>query len=132
MSFEWRYFVRNNGSFWRTPNIDGSLDSVTDEELAGMDGVLDRRREEKTPVPCSRCARKLLLHWNAPAPGVMLELCEGCDSGRPAASDLIRWIGDPARRSQDLPLLFEVWETETMESMGWVFVPAEDDPLGQN
>ncbi|WP_089106867.1 DUF6300 family protein [Streptomyces hyaluromycini] len=132
MSFEWRYFVRPDGSFWRTPNIDGHLDSVTDEEFAGMDGVVGGRREKEIPVPCSRCTRKLLLHWRAPAPGVLLELCEGCDSGRPAASDLIRWIGDPARRSTDLPLLFEMWETETMESMGWVFVPAEDDPHAQN
>ena len=62
----------------------------------------------------------------------MLELCEGCDSGRPAASSLIGWIGDPARRSIDLPLIFEMWVTETMESMGWVFVPAEDDPFGQD
>ncbi|WP_019061584.1 DUF6300 family protein [Streptomyces prunicolor] len=98
MSFEWRYFVRPDGTFWRTPNIDGHLDSVTDKELANLDGVVGGRRERQTPVPCSRCTRTLLLHWRAPAPGALLELCEGCDSGRPAASDPIRWIGNPARR----------------------------------
>ncbi|SNX88562.1 hypothetical protein SAMN06272735_9022 [Streptomyces sp. TLI_55] len=45
---------------------------------------------------------------------------------------LIRWKRDPARRAVDLPLLFAMWETETMEAMGFVFHPVGDDPLVQN
>ncbi|MET7694337.1 hypothetical protein ABZT06_41400 [Streptomyces sp. NPDC005483] len=34
MSFTWRYLVRPDGSFSRIGNLDGSLDDVSDEELA--------------------------------------------------------------------------------------------------
>jgi hypothetical protein len=90
-----------------------------------MVSVLNRRGEHDERVSCSRCGREVVLHWRAPAPGVMLELCEDCDGGRPAAAGLIRWKRDPARRVGDLPLLFEMWETETMEAMGWVYMGPE-------
>ncbi|KUN25923.1 hypothetical protein AQJ23_16160 [Streptomyces antibioticus] len=124
MSFEWRYVVRPDGSFWRTPNIDGSLDSMTDEELQRMGSVLDRHRDDEEPA-CSQCGREVVLHWRTPAPGAMLELCEDCDGHRPAAADLIRWKRDPARRAVDLPLLFAMWETE---AMGWVYMGPESAP----
>ncbi|MFJ6390139.1 hypothetical protein ACIQJT_21320 [Streptomyces sp. NPDC091972] len=74
MSFEWRYVVRPDGSFWRTRNVDGALDAVTDEQLQGMWPLVDQHREDKAPVACSRCGREVVLHWRAPAPEVMLEL----------------------------------------------------------
>ncbi|MET9518265.1 hypothetical protein [Streptomyces sp. NPDC002994] len=36
MSFTWRYVVRPDGSFRRVGNLDGSLDNVSDEELARL------------------------------------------------------------------------------------------------
>ncbi len=36
MSFTWRYVVRPDGSFCRLGNLDGSLDNVSDEELARL------------------------------------------------------------------------------------------------
>ncbi|MFC8247545.1 DUF6300 family protein [Streptomyces chartreusis] len=130
MFTEWRYVVRPDGSFWRTPNYDGYLDGVPDEELAGLGEVVSRHGEEDSP--CSRCGRILLLHWVMPQAGVLMELCGDCDSGRQAASDMIGWIRDPARRPQDLPLLFEVWQAETMEAMGFHFVPFAEDPPEQD
>lgn len=97
-----------------------------------MGSVLDGSREDKERVSCSRCGREVVLCWRAPAPGVMMELCEDCDGHRPAGADLIRWKRDPARRAVDPPLLFEMWETETMEGMGFVFHPAGDDPRAQD
>jgi hypothetical protein len=32
----------------------------------------------------------------------------------------------------DLPLLFAMWETETMETMRWVFHPSEGNPLDRD
>lgn len=36
MSFTWRYVLHDDGSFCRIGNIDGSLDKVSDEELAQL------------------------------------------------------------------------------------------------
>ncbi|WP_318218987.1 hypothetical protein [Streptomyces sp. SCL15-6] len=36
MSFTWRYVVYPDGSFCRVGNVDGSLDDVSDEELARL------------------------------------------------------------------------------------------------
>ncbi|MFR0367583.1 DUF6300 family protein [Streptomyces sp. MCC20] len=127
MTFAWRYYVRPDGSFCRLMNIDGSLDSMSDEDLARLPHVGTPEKTE--PTPCSRCAQDLLLYWNGPAmTGVWLELCPICDASRPAATALIAWIRDSDRRPADLPQLFDDWESETMQALGWSFVPAAGAP----
>ncbi|MFJ1958437.1 hypothetical protein ACIOGT_36220 [Streptomyces microflavus] len=72
MSFTWRYVVRPNGSLSRVGNLNGSLDNVSDEELAR----LERDEDEQPERPCSRCGTELLLHWHGPLmTGVWMELC---------------------------------------------------------
>ncbi|MFI9772461.1 DUF6300 family protein [Streptomyces sp. NPDC052415] len=62
---------------------------------------------------------------NGPAmTGGWLELCPVCDADRPAATALIGWIRDSDRCPADLPQLFDDWESETMQALGWSFVPA--------
>ncbi|GAB2768714.1 hypothetical protein [Streptomyces bullii] len=39
MSFTWRYVVRPDGSFIRFGNLNGSLDNVSDKELARRSGT---------------------------------------------------------------------------------------------
>ena len=119
MSFTWRYLVRPDGSFSRIGNLNGSLDDVSDEELARMRPA-DRDDEEQPARPCSRCGSDLLLHWHGPlGTGVWLELCAACDAHRPAARAFIRWHRDADRDPKALPQLFEDWETETMHAHGW-------------
>ncbi|MCX4657418.1 DUF6300 family protein [Streptomyces microflavus] len=82
MSFTWRYVVRPDGSFGRVGNLNGSLDNVSDEELARL-GQDDDEQPER---PCSRCGALLLLDWHGPLmTGVWMELCPACDADRPAA-----------------------------------------------
>ncbi|MFG2472237.1 DUF6300 family protein [Streptomyces canus] len=67
-------------------NLDGSLDCVSEEELARLHPS-DRDDEEQTERPCSRCGGDLLLHWHGPfMTGVWMELCPACDARCPAAS----------------------------------------------
>jgi hypothetical protein len=100
-------------------NLDGSLDCVSDEELARLHPS-DRDDEEQTERPCSRCGGDLLLHWHGPFMiGVWMEFCPACDAHCPAASAFIRWYRDADRDSKALPQLFEDWETETMHAHGW-------------
>ncbi|MGX1887386.1 DUF6300 family protein [Streptomyces sp. NPDC055287] len=122
MSLTWRYHLRPDGSFSRSANIDGALDSVTDEQFARMD--LGREGEEQPKRPCSRCLGDLLLHWHGPLiTGEWMELCPACDADRPAARAFIRWYLAPQRTAEKLPQLFEDWETETMQAKGWVRIP---------
>ncbi|WP_157876727.1 DUF6300 family protein [Streptomyces graminilatus] len=97
MSPAWRYVVRPDGSFCRMPNIDGCLDSMSDEQLEALASHALRPDQDKAPRPCSRCGDDLLLHWNGPiVTGVRwMELCADCDAERPAAGALIRWHRDP-------------------------------------
>ncbi|MEU0002164.1 DUF6300 family protein [Streptomyces microflavus] len=123
MSFTWRYVVRPNGSFSRVGNLNGSLDNVSDEELARL-GQGDDEQPER---PCSRCGTLLLLDWHGPLmTGVWMELCPACDAGRPAARAFIQWHRDTDRDPKALPQLFEDWETETMHAKGWVRAPQPD------
>ncbi|MCX5256729.1 hypothetical protein OOK27_21760 [Streptomyces canus] len=55
MSFTWRYLVRPDGDFCRIANLDGSLDCVSDEELARLRPA-DRDDEDQPERLCSRCA----------------------------------------------------------------------------
>ncbi|MGW6753015.1 DUF6300 family protein [Streptomyces sp. NPDC055817] len=88
MSFTWRYVVRPDGSFCRVANLDGSLDNVSDEELARHS--TDREENEQPARPCSRCGGDLLLHCHGPLmAGVWMESCPACDAHRPAARDQI-------------------------------------------
>ncbi|MET9459974.1 DUF6300 family protein [Streptomyces canus] len=113
MSFTWRYLVRPDGDFCRIANLDGSLDDVSDEELARL--YPSDREEDQPARPCSRCGGELLLHWNGPLmTRVWMELCAACDAHRPAARSFIRWYRDADRDPKALPQLFEDWETETM------------------
>ncbi|WP_143659728.1 DUF6300 family protein [Streptomyces pharetrae] len=115
----WRYVVRPDGSFFRTLNVGGDLDDVSDEELLRLSPAVPDR-DERPLRPCSRCGDDLLLRWNGPlGTGVWMELCPACDAERPAASALIRWHRDPDRDPKALPKLFEDWETETMHAQGW-------------
>ncbi|MGI5461092.1 DUF6300 family protein [Streptomyces sp. CA-249302] len=108
-------------------NIDGSLDSLGDEDLARCPTWAAARRRSRPP--CSRCAAELLLYWNGPATtGVWLELCPVCDANRPAGTALIAWIRDSDRRPADLPQLFDDWESKTMQALGWSVVPAAGTP----
>ncbi|MDX2576654.1 DUF6300 family protein [Streptomyces scabiei] len=123
MSFSWRYLVRPDGSFSRIGNLNGSLDGVSDEELARLSPA-DRDGEEQPARPCSRCGGDLLLHWHGPLmTGVWMELCPACDAHRPAARAFIRWYRDADRDPTALPQLFEDWETETMHAHGWARAP---------
>ncbi|WP_151485127.1 hypothetical protein [Streptomyces albicerus] len=58
MSFTWRYVVRPDGSFCRVSTIDGSLDNVSDEELA--------RLHPADPDEDKRQDRPLLPLWRRP------------------------------------------------------------------
>lgn len=128
MSFTWRYLVRPDGSFSRIGNLNGSLDDVSDEELARMHPA-DRDDEEQPARPCSRCGSDLLLHWHGPlGTGVWMELCAACDAHRPAARAFIRWHRDSDRDPKALPQLFEDWETETMHAHGWARAPQLEPP----
>ncbi|MFF5020256.1 hypothetical protein [Streptomyces sp. NPDC001165] len=60
MSFTWRYVVRADGSFCRVGNLDGSLDNVSDEELARLHPA-DPDEKEQSARTCSRCSGGLLL-----------------------------------------------------------------------
>lgn len=84
MALTWRYVVQPDGDFCRIANIDGSLDDISDEELARLwSGVAN---DEQPNRPCSRCGTTLLLQWNGPlVTGVWMELCATCDAHRPAA-----------------------------------------------
>jgi hypothetical protein len=127
MSFTWRYVVRPDGSFCRVGNLDGSLDNVSDEELARLHP--EPNEEEHREQPCSRCGTDLLLHWHGPlATGVWMELCPACDAHRPAARAFIQWYRDPDRDPRALPKLFEDWETETMHAHGWARAPQPEAP----
>ena len=132
MSPAWRYVVRPDASFCRMPNIDGCLDSMSDEQLEALASHALRPDKDKAPRPCSRCGEDLLLHWNGPiVTGVQwMELCADCDAERPAAGALIRWHHDPDRDPKALPQLFEDWESETMHAHGWSRVPQEAAPSG--
>jgi hypothetical protein len=122
VSLTWRYLVRPDGSFSRAANINGSLDAVTDDQLARLEP--DGGREDRPSPPCSRCSGDLLLHWHGPlTTGEWMELCPACDADRPAARAFIRWYRDPDRTSDKLPRLFADWETETMQAKGWVRIP---------
>lgn len=122
MSFTWRYVVRPDGSFCRISNINGSLDHVSDEELARLHPARDE--DEQPARPCSRCGTELLLHWHGPLmTGVLMELCPACDAHRPAARAFIQWHRDADRDPKALPGLFEDWETETMHAHGWARAP---------
>jgi len=61
MSFTWRYVVRPDGSFCRVSNLDGSLDNVSDEELAQLHPEWD---EDEQPGP-------------GPAPAAAATSCHG-------------------------------------------------------
>jgi hypothetical protein len=127
MSFAWRYVVHPDGSFHRVGNINGSLDHVTDEELARLHP--DRDEDEQPSRPCSRCGAALLLDWHGPlTTGVWMELCPACDAHRPAARAFVQWHEDPARDPQALPKLFEDWESETMHAHGWARAPQPEPP----
>jgi hypothetical protein len=129
MSFTWRYLVRPDGSFTRIGNIDGSLDNVSDEELARLRPAADPDEDEQPARPCSRCGGDLLLHWHGPlATGVWMELCPACDAHRPAARAFIRWHRDADRDPSALPQLFEDWETETMHAHGWARAAPPEAP----
>src|SRR4051812_14123309 len=129
MSFTWRYLVRPDGSFCRIANLDGSLDDVSDEELARLRPA-DRDAEEQPARPCSRCGVDLLLHWHGPlGTGVWMELCAACDAHRPAARAFIRWHRDADRDPKVLPQLFEDWETETMRAHGWARAKEPEAPF---
>ncbi|MEU7649208.1 DUF6300 family protein [Streptomyces huasconensis] len=122
MSFTWRYLVRPDGSFCRIGNADGSLDNISDEELARFHPV--REEDEQPARSCSRCHGELLLHWHGPLmTGVWMELCPACDAHRPAARAFIHWYRDADRDPRALPQLFEDWEAETMHDHGWVRAP---------
>ncbi|WP_327411300.1 DUF6300 family protein (plasmid) [Streptomyces sp. NBC_01281] len=118
MALTWRYVVQPDGDFCRIANIDGSLDDISDEELARLwSGVAN---DEQPNRPCSRCGTTLLLQWNGPlVTGVWMELCATCDAHRPAARAFIDWYADPDRDLTAVPGLFEAWETETMNAHGW-------------
>jgi hypothetical protein len=129
MSFTWRYLVRPDGSFSRIGNLNGSLDEVSDEELARMRPA-NRDDEEQLARPCSRCGSDLLLHWHGPlGTGVWMELCAACDARRPAARAFIRWHRDADRDPKALPQLFEDWETETMHAHGWARAQKPEAPF---
>lgn len=134
MSMTWRYLVRPNGSFWRTPNINGSLDNVSDAELDEIIRLIPTcRDQDKQPTPCSRCGGGLLLHWHSPlngpfSRGIYLELCPACDASRPAAHAYIQWYRDLPRDPKKLPELFEAWEDETMHAHGWARILPPEAP----
>lgn len=129
MSMTWRYVVHPDGSFWRTPNIDGRLDNTLARlcDLAGID------QDERPAEPCSRCGGDLLLHWHTPlqgpfSRGIILELCPACDASRPAARAYIQWHNDLPRDPKKLPQLFEAWQDETMDAHGWARIPKPETP----
>ncbi|MGX1887123.1 DUF6300 family protein [Streptomyces sp. NPDC055287] len=127
MSYTWRYVVRPDGSFGRVGNLNGSLDHVSDEQLARLypDGDEDAQPDR----PCSRCGGELLLYWHGPLmTGVWMELCPACDARRPAARAFIQWHWDPDRDPKALPKLFEDWEAETMHAHGWARAPQTEAP----
>ncbi|WP_221360890.1 DUF6300 family protein [Streptomyces beigongshangae] len=127
MSFTWRYLVRPDGDFCRIGNLDGSLDNVSDEELARLHP--SDREEDQPARPCSRCGGELLLHWHGPLmTRVWMELCPACDVHRPAARSFIRWYRDADRDPKALPQLFEDWETETMHAHGWARAQEPETP----
>jgi hypothetical protein len=124
----WRYLVDPDGSFSRVANINGALDAVSDEELARPH---PDRRDEEPARSCSRCGTELLLYWHGPLmTGVWMELCPACDAHCPAARAFIRWYRDPNRGADQLPKLFEDWETETMRAHGWVRGPQPEASVG--
>ncbi|WP_440581072.1 DUF6300 family protein [Streptomyces sp. PT19] len=127
MSFTWRYVVSPDGSFYRVANVNGSLDAVSDEDLAQLHP--EKNEDASPPRRCSRCGTELLLHWHGPLmTRVWMELCPTCDARRPAAWAFIQWYRDPDRDPADLPQLFEAWETETMHAHGWTRVPQPEAP----
>ncbi|GGK31532.1 hypothetical protein GCM10011583_74230 [Streptomyces camponoticapitis] len=130
MSFTWRSVVRLDGSFCRFGNVDGSLDNVSDEELARLQSV-GRDQAEAPDRPCSRCGGDLLLRWHgASMTGVWMELCPACDARRPAGRAFIQWYRDQDREPKALPQLFEDWETETMHAHGWARAPQPEATPG--
>ncbi|MER7196008.1 hypothetical protein [Streptomyces flaveolus] len=50
MSFTWRYVVRPDGSFCRVGNVDGSLDDVSDEDLARLHPERDEDAQPPSPA----------------------------------------------------------------------------------
>jgi hypothetical protein len=127
MSFTWRYLVRPDGDFCRIANLDGSVDNVSDEELARLRPF--DREEDKPTRPCSRRGGDLFLHWHGPlGTGVWMELCPACDAHRPAARAFIRWHRDADRAPKALPQLFEDWEAETMRAHVWARAEEPEAP----
>ncbi|MFE2038888.1 DUF6300 family protein [Streptomyces scopuliridis] len=127
MSSSWRYLVRPDGSFTRFGNVNGSLDSVTDEELARI-RARDNDEEEQPLPPCSRCEGTLTVGWRG-GPlfnPVWMELCPVCDAHRPAVSAFLKWHRDPERTSERLPQLFSDWETETVQAQGWLRITEDE------
>ncbi|WP_302851210.1 DUF6300 family protein [Streptomyces lunaelactis] len=81
---------------------------------------------------CSRCGGELLVnahmpHTDAAGQPIRLELCATCDTAKPAAGVLLRWLKsgagrDAARAAEGAPLFLE-WQKEAMAVHGWAFVP---------
>ncbi|WP_141662898.1 hypothetical protein [Streptomyces sp. Wb2n-11] len=68
MSFTWSYVVNPDGFFGRVGNLDGSLDNVSDEQLARLRPdrnedeqparpAVDRRMDGTLPVPAAPVVR---------------------------------------------------------------------------
>jgi hypothetical protein len=129
MPLTWRYLVHPGGSFTRFMNIDGALDSTSDEQLEKLAAYARRSDADRPRQWCSRCGGDLTLSWKGPGmTGVLMELCPACDADRPAAAAFIWWHLDPDRDPDALPRLFEDWENETMHDLGFERVtPPEEN-----
>ncbi|MFH8492464.1 DUF6300 family protein [Streptomyces longisporoflavus] len=123
MAVIWRYLLRSDGSFSRVANIDGILDHVTDDELAGTCHT-DADGDDQPARPCSRCGTDLLPHGHGPLmTGVWMELCPVCDAHKPAARAFISWHRAPQLNAARLSRLFHDWEDVIMHAHGWARAP---------
>ncbi|MFC9242479.1 DUF6300 family protein [Streptomyces sp. NPDC057136] len=118
--------LRTGGCVIRVGNHDGSIETVSAEQLARL--YPDRDEDQQPARPCSRCGTDLLLHWYGPLmTGIWMELCPACDTRRLAARAFIQWYRDPDRDPKALPKLFEDWD-ETMHAHGWPRAPQPEAP----
>ncbi|MGW6459924.1 DUF6300 family protein [Streptomyces sp. NPDC055078] len=92
-----------------------------------------RQRIERAPElpPCSRCGGQLTISAKGPVGSlgvpVRLELCRACDSGKPAAGPLLKFLAsgsgkDPSRVQEGARLIW-AWERETLAAHEYHWVP---------